>query len=440
MKPRSSSPRTRPNPVPPPDSLARAFLGAARLVGEVRTGTTLTQALADLDPDRRLTAAQRGAIQDYTYNTLRDFGRGGFMLSRLMDKPPPDQIENLLLVALHRLEQRPADAHTIVDQAVEAAGQLLRGNLRALVNGVLRNYLRRSSELTQAADHDPVARYRHPQWWIEHIRKAYPQHWEEILTAGNMHPPMALRPNLRRTTAAALHKTLGNAGIASHPQPNGALLLEQASPVSRLPGFEAGLMSVQDIGAQWVPDLLDLAPGQRVLDACAAPGGKTAHILERCDLELTAIELDPQRARRIEENLERLGLDASLRIADCSRLDDWWDGQPFDRILADVPCSASGVVRRHPDIKWLRRADDIDRFASQQARILDQLWHTLKAGGKMLYVTCSLFPEENAAQVSRFLSRQPDARQLPLVGMEDGQLRPCAEHDGFYYALLARHG
>lgn len=420
------------------ESLAKALLLAASIIGEVRAGTTLTQALADFNASRSASAAQRGAVHDFCYGTLRDFGRGGFLLSRLMDRPPPEPIEDLLLVALHRLERRPEDAHTIVDQTVEAAGQLLRGNFRALTNGVLRNYLRRSEELLRAAALEPQAHHRHPSWWVDAVRAAYPQQWESVLAAGNMHPPMALRPNRRRTDAALLQQSLREAGIDTRRQPNDALLLAQPVPVTRLPGFEAGLMSVQDVAAQWVPELLDLAPGQRVLDACAAPGGKTAHILEHSDVTLTAIELDPQRARRIDENLERLGLQASLRIADCRQLDDWWDGQPFDRILADVPCSASGVVRRHPDIKWLRRADDIARFAQQQSGILDRLWHTLKPDGKMLYVTCSVFPEENALQIRHFLQRQPDARQLPLAAWPSGQCLPCAEHDGFYYALLAK--
>ena len=355
-----------------------------------------------------------------------------------MDRPPPEPIEDLLLVALHRLERRPEDAHTIVDQTVEAAGQLLRGNFRALTNGCCATIC--------AAAKSSFAPPRSSRKRITVTRRGGSMpcerptrsNGESVLAAGNMHPPMALRPNRRRTDAASLQQSLREAGIDTRRQPNDALLLAQPVPVTRLPGFEAGLMSVQDVAAQWVPELLDLAPGQRVLDACAAPGGKTAHILEHSDVTLTAIELDPQRARRIDENLERLGLQASLRIADCRQLDDWWDGQPFDRILADVPCSASGVVRRHPDIKWLRRADDIARFAQQQSGILDRLWHTLKPDGKMLYVTCSVFPEENALQIRHFLQRQPDARQLPLAAWPSGQCLPCAEHDGFYYALLAK--
>ena len=219
---------------------------------------------------------------------------------------------------------------------------------------------------------------------------------------------------------------------------NGALLLARPVPVGRLPGFAEGLVSVQDAGAQYAAGYLDLAAGQRVLDACAAPGGKTSHMLESADVALTALDADPQRARRVSENLERLGLHAEVKTADCRDLARWWDGRPFDRILADVPCSASGVVRRNPDIKWLRRAEDVARFAAQQAEILDALWQVLAPGGKMLYVTCSVFAEENRDQVAAFIARHPDCCRLPLAGQPDCQYLPCAEHDGFFYALLER--
>ena len=215
-------------------------------------------------------------------------------------------------------------------------------------------------------------------------------------------------------------------------------MLDAPLPVALLPGYAEGRVSVQDAGAQWAAGLLDPQPGERVLDACSAPGGKTAHLLERADLALLALELDPQRARRVELNLARLGLAAELKVADCRMLADWWDGRPFDRILADVPCSASGVVRRHPDIKWLRRDTDVVHFAAQQAEILEALWHTLAPGGTMLYVTCSVFDEENAAQIARFCARHADAQRLPIQGRPDLQLLPDAEHDGFYFALLRK--
>jgi len=249
---------------------------------------------------------------------------------------------------------------------------------------------------------------------------------------------MSLRVNRRRRTVDAALAALEAAGQPARLVEPGALRLEKPVPVQRLPGFSEGALSVQDAGAQHAAAWLDLAPGQRVLDACAAPGGKAAQILESCDVDLLALELDPRRAERIAENFHRLNLAGRIAVADCAEPASWWDGRPFDRILADVPCSASGVVRRHPDIKWLRRADDIPRFAAQQARILEALWQTLAPDGKMLYVTCSVFPEENQAQIAAFLARHGDARALPIEGQPERQMLPDADHDGFYYALLAK--
>jgi 16S rRNA (cytosine967-C5)-methyltransferase len=249
---------------------------------------------------------------------------------------------------------------------------------------------------------------------------------------------MAVRVNVRRASIEQLEAELAAAGCGTRRLDNDAILLERALPVARLPGYAEGRVSVQDAGAQWAARLLDPQPGERVLDACAAPGGKAAHLLERADLQLLALELDPVRARRIEHNLTRLGLHAEVKVADCRDRAKWWDGRPFDRILADVPCSASGVVRRHPDIKWLRRDTDIVQFAAQQAQILDALWHALAVGGTMLYVTCSVFDEENAGQIARFCARHTDAQRLSIQGRPDFQLLPNGEHDGFYYALLRK--
>src|SRR5690606_13862326 len=285
---------------------------------------------------------------------------------------------------------------------------------------------------------DPEARYGFPAWWIQRVKNAHPSAWEAALQAGNERPPMAVRVNVRRASIEQLEAELAAAGCASRRLDNDAILLERALPVARLPGYAEGRVSVQDAGAQWAARLLDPQPGERVLDACAAPGGKAAHLLERADLQLLALELDPARARRIEHNLTRLRLYAEVKVADCRDRAKWWDGRPFDRILADVPCSASGVVRRHPDIKWLRRDTDIVQFAAQQAQILDALWHALAVGGTMLYVTCSVFDEENAGQIARFCARHTDAQRLSIQGRPDFQLLPNGEHDGFYYALLRK--
>jgi 16S rRNA (cytosine967-C5)-methyltransferase len=423
----------------PVDSLAFALQEAAGLVAAVRAGSNLTDAFEGLlraAPD--WPDATRGAVRDLAWSTLRDYGRGDAVLARLLRKPLPDALHALLLVALHRLERRPEQAHTVVDQTVEAAAVAAPG-LKGVVNGVLRTALREGPALAQRLDADPVTRFRHPAWWIARLRTSYPEAWQGALEAGNQHPPMALRVNGRRASVAAVQAELIDAGHACRRLANEALLLDRPVAVGQLPGFAQGRLSVQDAGAQWAAHWLDLAPGQRVLDACAAPGGKAAHILEQAAVELLALELDAARVPRIRDNFARLGLAAEVRTADCRALDAWWDGRAFDRILADVPCSASGVVRRHPDIKWLRRATDIVRFAAQQGEILDALWPALARGGKLLYVTCSVFEEENRGQIAQFCDRHPDAQRLDLDGHPEQQLLPCAEHDGFFYALLAKH-
>ena len=381
--------------------------------------------------------ATRGAVRDLAWTTLREFRRGGVVLDRLLNTPPATVIHALLLVALTRLRQRPEQPHTVVDQAVQAAAALMPG-LKNMVNGVLRNALRQRDQWLEWEQRDPEARYGFPAWWIQRVKNAHPSAWEAALQAGNERPPMAVRVNVRRASIEQLEAELAAAGCATRRLDNDALLLERALPVARLPGYAEGRVSVQDAGAQWAARLLDPQAGERVLDACAAPGGKAAHLLERADLQLLALELDPVRARRIEHNLTRLGLHAEVKVADCRDRAKWWDGRPFDRILADVPCSASGVVRRHPDIKWLRRDTDIVQFAAQQAQILDALWHALAVGGTMLYVTCSVFDEENAGQIARFCARHTDAQRLSIQGRPDFQLLPNGEHDGFYYALLRK--
>lgn len=413
----------------PSDSLAFSLLNAAQVVAAVLDGQSLADGLL-----ARVPAEARPAVQDLVYGSLRQYGRGDFFLSLLLDKPlTVPVVHTLLLVSLHRLETRPDSAHTVVDQAVGAAAHLAGGRLKGLVNAVLRNFLRRQAELSAAFEKDEVAVHCHPDWWLRHLQDAYPRDWPAIVAAGNSPPPMALRVNRRRTDRSDYADRLLAAGIDATPRGDAGLLLGKPVPVDRLPDFGLGLASVQDLGAQRAAEILDPAPGSRVLDACAAPGGKTAHLLERADLDLLALDLKPSRCRRVEENLSRLGLTAQVQAADASKVDSWWNGWPFDAVLADVPCTASGVVRRHPDAKWLRREEDIASFARTQARLLDALWRVVKPGGKLLYATCSVFPEENTLQVDRFVSRQPQA----LRRCEE-QLLPNAEHDGFYYCLLEK--
>ena len=417
--------------------LAESLHAAAGLIAAVIAGRNFDTVLARAG----LPGPLRAATMDLAYSTLRAFGRGDFLLDRLLARAPKDvAVRGLLLVALARLEVRPDEAHTTVDQAVTAAARLGKGQFKGLVNGVLRNFLRRRAELLALADADAVARWQHPAWWIARLQQDHPRHWESILAAGNSHPPLCLRVNRRRSTSANFLAQLAAAGIAALALDGTAILLDKPVPVERIPGFGAGLCSVQDWGAQAAAGLLDVAAGMRVLDACAAPGGKAAHLLESADIELTALDADAMRAARIGDNLQRLGLAATVKVADARAVDAWWDGRAFDRILADVPCSASGVVRRHPDAKWLRREADVAAFAATQQAIVDALWLTLAPGGKMLYATCSVFAQENARQVEAFLGRHADARQLKTqeATTSDAHFLPDAEHDGFYFALLQK--
>ena len=429
-------------PLLPP--LAETLRAAGGLVASVIEGRNFDTVLARAG----LTGHVRAASMDLAYGTLRAFGRGDFLLARLLERPLAEAApRGLLLVALARLEARPGDAHTTVNQAVIAAASIGKGRYKGLVNGVLRNFLRRREELLALAEADEVAHWRHPAWWIAQLRRDHPAHWQDLLAAGNSHPPMCLRANRRKyesirdaSPAQLLLAQLAAAGIAARALDETAVLLEKPLPLDRISGFASGLCSVQDSGAQAAARLLDARDGMRVLDACAAPGGKAAHLLERADIELTALDSDVARVARIGENLPRLGLAATVKVADARDPDAWWDGRPFDRILADVPCSASGVVRRHPDAKWLRRESDIAGFVATQKSIIDALWRTLAPGGTMLYAPCSVFAAENRIQVEGFLGRHPDARLAPGGRSSPGDAYqiPDAEHDGFFYALLQK--
>jgi len=448
-------PAIRPSYTLPADSLGFALVRAAEVIAAVISGRSLDAALTACWQAHEFSPSQRGAVQDLSYGALRQYGRGDFILARLLRTPLQENndkplLRALLLAALYRLETRPADAHTTVDQAVDAAAAIEQGRFKALANAVLRNRLRREAELLAAANADAVALHQHPRWWIDKIRAAYPEHWQSILAVDNTHPPMTLRVNRRRLDAAAYLALLDAAGIGARllAENEYAILLERPQAVDKLPGFFDGLASVQDWGAQRAAPLLDAQAGMRVLDACAAPGGKAMHLLELADVDLLALDAEPTRIVRIKENLERLDLHAQVKAADCRALESWWDGRAFQRIIADVPCSASGVVRRHPDGKWLRRATDVAGFVRVQAEIIDALWRVLAPGGKMLYCTCSLFPEENELQLAAFAARHADATRLAISGAgaeEDApqrrqqwQLVPQAEHDGFYYALLQK--
>jgi len=346
----------------------------------------------------------------------------------------------LLLVGLYQLQYSKAASHAIVDNAVKTAVAIKQDHAKGLVNAVLRNFMRRKDTLLQALDGNEEAYYSHPQWWIDRLKLQYPEHWQAILAVNNQHPPMTLRINRRMSSVEAYLNQLQENEISASVLGGFAIKLDSPVSVDKLPGFSEGVVSVQDAGAQYAATLLDVQDGMRVLDACSAPGGKTAHILELASAELTALDSDSERLQKVAQNVKRLNLDANLIVGDAADTEKWWDGRLFDRILADVPCSASGVVRRHPDIKWLRREQDILQFAAQQKKILDALWRCLAIGGKLLYVTCSVFEEENGSQMAAFLEQHQDAQRLPLKGMDtlEGQLIPNELHDGFYYALLTK--
>jgi 16S rRNA (cytosine967-C5)-methyltransferase len=422
------------NPAP---ALAPALRDAARMVARVAAGRSLADELARAAEEGSGTA--RAALLDLTHGTLRRYGRVQAVVAALSRRSRPDAlVEALLWCSLYALECGRYADYTVVDQAVRACALLERWSAKGYVNGLLRSYLRSRTAMEVRIRSQEEARHQHPQWWIDIVRSAYPASWQEALAAGNAHPPMTLRVNARRIEAAAYAQRLAHAGMSARALGGEALLLERPVPVQRLPGFAQGEVSVQDAGAQRAAGLLDLSPGQRVLDACAAPGGKSAHILERADVALTALDVDAARCARIERNLQRLGLRASVRAADCTRPQSWWDGAAYERILADLPCSASGVARRHPDVKWLRRAADPAAFAARQATILDALWQLLAPGGKLLYVTCSVFPQENEEVVQGFVARAARARSLPLPDGERQQWLPGPLHDGFFYALIEK--
>lgn len=416
---------------------------ASEAVSEVLAGRNLDRVLRQTWSQHAdaLTPSERGAIQDISFGTLRFLGELRAILARLVTRPTNDaDIFALLVVALFQLKHSKAATHAVVDHAVQTTEALGKPHLKGFVNGVLRNYLRQSAALATAPENDLEARYSFPAWWIDRVQNQYPHHWQAIFEAQNQHPPMTLRVNRRLIDVHAYMSQLSNLGIAAIVGEYESIILQNPINVDKLPGFEDGLVSIQDQGAQLAAQLLDLAPGQRVLDACAAPGGKAGHILEWADVELTAIDKDSARLAQVQDNLKRLNLQATLKAADAIKLDKWWDNRLFDRILCDVPCTASGVVKRHPDIKWLRREADVASFAQQQAELLAALWRTLTPGGKLLYATCSIFAAENQVQVVDFCKHHVDALALALPGADPQglQLLPDAQSDGFFYALLEK--
>ena len=413
----------------------------------------MTPALEDVD------AVLRPGVQALAFHALRWLGRAEALRQQLAQRPPPPEADALLCVALAlgcSEEDAPYSAHTLVDQAVEAAKRSDATHHQAsFINGCLRRFLREQAALMALTDKSPQAVWNHPQWWIDRVRKDHPGEWQEILRANNSRAPLILRINERKTTPAQYMRALSAMNIGASAVGEHGVILAEARPVTSLPGFAEGHFSVQDAAAQLAaPLLLEglMAAGDgkarlNILDACAAPGGKTAHLLELADCEVTALDIDARRCERIAQNLQRLGLQAQIVVGDAGRPKGWWDGRLYDGILLDAPCTASGIVRRHPDVRWLRRPTDIAQLAGIQAHLLATLWPLLKPGGRLVYCTCSVFRAEGEQQIQTFVAHHTDALLMPSPGhllpqssvgktvFPDNLMR---EHDGFYYALLEK--
>lgn len=414
----------------------------------VEQGRSLSEVLP------QVAAGLRPGVQALSFQVLRHLGTARAVASLLARRPPAPPVQALLHTALALLigDDQGSDypPHTLVDQAIEAAKRDRDTRMQAgFLNACLRRYLREAPALLAQARREPSAQWNHPRWWVERLQRDHPAQWETILAANNRPGPMFLRVNRRQVARDDYLQQLAAAGIAATPAGTDGVALAAAQPVERLPGFADGFCSVQDGAAQLAAGLLldgrDWAAADRVLDACAAPGGKTAHLLERAELDLLALDVDPRRCDRIHDNLQRLRLRAGVRAADAGEPSAWWDGRPFDAILLDAPCTASGIVRRHPDVRWLRRASDVDQLAAIQRRLLDTLWPLLKPGGRLLYCTCSVFKAEGEDQIAAFLARHNDARHGPVVGhlqpgiaVSGGEFNDNASggYDGFYYARL----
>ncbi|WP_280814957.1 16S rRNA (cytosine(967)-C(5))-methyltransferase RsmB [Variovorax sp. TBS-050B] len=451
--PSDHHPEAAPAAQPP---LWRQLQLTAAALASIRAGSSGSVAFDAVEP------ALRPGVQALGFQVLRWLGRAEALRRHLAKRTPPPLPDALLCTALALAwdaQHSPYEPFTLVDQAVEAAKRNPATRAQAsFINACLRRFLRERDELVAATDHEPVAQWNHPRWWIERLKRDHPRDWQRVLSADNAQAPMTLRVNRLKTSVAAYRLALQAVGLDGVPVGADGLQLVRARPVQQLPGFAEGECSVQDAAAQMAAPLLlegmrAVEPGAaplRVLDACAAPGGKTAHLIEFAGpaaIEVTALEVDAARARRIDDTLGRLGLSAKVVVADAARPAAWWDGTPFDAILLDAPCTASGIVRRHPDVRWLRRESDTGQLAAQQAALLAALWPLVRPGGRLLYCTCSVFREEGSQQIDAFLAHNTDARLAPSPGHllpQSGAIaravpdNPSGDHDGFFYALLEK--
>ena len=429
--------------------LWRQLEGTAAVILAVRRGVSGTVAIEDSKAD------VRPAVQALSFMVWRSLGRAEALRNKLVAKLPPPHVDALLCVSLALLSSQDAayDSFTLVNQAVECAKRGVSTRAQSnFLNACLRRFLRERESLISVTDADLTAKWNHPAWWVHKLRSDHPTKWSQILEEANTHAPMTLRVNARQMDVNDYLNRIMESGIGARRCGENAIILDQPLSVQQIPGFAEGWVSVQDAAAQLAaPMLLDGLTDSdelRILDACAAPGGKTGHLLEHTSGQVTALELDPKRAQRIHQNLLRLGLTARVITADAANLKAWWDGVGYDAILLDAPCSASGVVRRHPDIRWLRRPSDIPKLAALQARLLQTLWPLVKPGGRMLYCTCSIFISEGKEQVQTFLAHNSDALLLPSPGHLLPQYSPgvgevpdnkASDYDGFYYALIQKN-
>ena len=432
--------------------LSLEMRAAAAALAQLIEGRALPEALARVTDEHRLTGISRSAARDIAYGATRRLGTARALAARLNSRDPAPEVAALQLVGLSELlvPQRRHEA-VIVDQLVSAArADAALAPAAAFLNATMRRFLREREALQALVAGETEARWNHPGWWVDRVRQDHPHRWESVLQAAQERPPMTLRINARKGTVAGYLARLQAAGRAATAIGPDAVLLEQPCDVHDLPGFEQGDVSIQDLAAQMAARLLGASDGERVLDACAAPGGKTAHLLERADCRLTALDSDATRLDRVRETLVRIGREAEVRAGDAADPSGWWDGRPYRRILLDAPCTASGIVRRHPDVRWLRRRSDLATMARRQSEMLAALWGLLEPGGTLLFVTCSVFRAEGEQVIERFCAAQGDATRLPVLWRWQDETRehrishllpqstPHRDHDGFFYASLLK--
>ena len=417
---------------------------AAKIVEQVLLGKNLDKSFQLVLTKHNNEEENLPQIKDMTYGAIRDLGKSNFYINKLVKNKIENLcIESLLHIVLFQINHARSNDFTLVNQAVDAAKKIDHKK-SSFINAVLRNFLRNKDNLQKQLNENESATYSYPKWWIEKVKKQYPKNWREILNIGNQRPPLALRINLKKLGMKNYSNTLDKQGIDHSLVSDECLIIKKPLDVKKIPGFLDGKVSVQDMGAQLAAHIIDLEKNQKVLDACSAPGGKACHMLELKEIQLTAVESDEQRILKINDNIKRQGFKAMVLNKKINKHNEWWDKQYFDRILLDVPCSASGIVRRHVDIKWLRRINDFQNFADNQLTLLRAAWPMLKESGKLLYVTCSIFEEENRDVIEEFKKGLSNVSEIDIkfpshIVHIKNQVLPSDNHDGLFYALLQKN-